>query len=212
MAERCSIVSTVGGDEPRMPFAAALAALHAVRRAEIVITTMGAAREWPKLPPHPLDLHYIPSAMGQAPSLGLGLALARPEREVIVVNGDGCQLMNLGSLVTIAASGARNLTLLVLDNGRYEVTGGQQTAARQVATAQGRPVDFVGLARAAGWPTAERFATLESWQDGLEPLLKAPGPRFAALEVASVGADYLLDSPGPLGSRLATFVRALETG
>lgn len=212
MAEPATRSASASTPRPGMPLAAALSAFHAVRRDEIVITTMGAAREWPKLPPHPLDLHYIPSAMGQAPLLGLGLALAQPAREVIVWNGDGCQLMNLGSLVTIAASGAGNLTLVVLDNGLYEVTGGQQTAAGRVRDTPGREVDFVGLARAAGWPTAERFVTLETWQAGLEAFRRAPGPRFAVLEVAGVGADYLLDSPGPLRPRLAAFVAALGLG
>ena len=90
-----------------MPLVAALEVLAGLRRDEVVITTMGAAREWPRLSHHPLDFHYIPSAMGEAPALGLGLALAQPSREVIVLNGDGCMLMNLGALVTIVASGAR---------------------------------------------------------------------------------------------------------
>ncbi len=80
----------------RMPLVAALEVLAGLRRDEIVITTMGAAREWPRLSQHPLDFHYIPSAMGEAPALALGLALALPSREVIVLNGDGCMLMNLG--------------------------------------------------------------------------------------------------------------------
>ena len=76
----------------RMPFIPALGVLAKLRRDEIVVTTMGSAREWPKLSQHLLDLHYIPSAMGQAPDLGLGLALAQPGREVMVFNGDGCLL------------------------------------------------------------------------------------------------------------------------
>ena len=88
----------------QMPLVPALAALAERRRDQIVVTTMGAAREWPRLSQHPLDFHYIPSAMGHAPMLGLGLALAQPQREVIVLNGDGCMLMSLGCLVTIVAS------------------------------------------------------------------------------------------------------------
>ena len=91
---------------------------------DIVITTMSAAREAPKLSQHPLDLHYIPSTMGGGPALGLGLALAQPQREVLVLSGDGSLLMNLGSLVTIVSSGATNLTLAVLDGLRmgYSLT------------------------------------------------------------------------------------------
>ncbi|HEV3340751.1 MAG TPA: thiamine pyrophosphate-dependent enzyme, partial [Pirellulales bacterium] len=113
----------------QMPLLPALEVVASLRREEIVVATMGSAREWPKLSAHALDFHYLPSAMGQAPLLGLGLALAQPSREVIVFNGDGCTLMNLGCLVTIAAGGATNLSLIVLENGIYEVTGGQPTAA-----------------------------------------------------------------------------------
>src|SRR5882757_1221049 len=116
----------------RMPFVEALKVLVPLRQDQIVVTTMGAAREWPKLSRHALDLHYLPSSMGQAPALGLGLALAQPAREVWVLNGDGAMLMNLGCLVTIVASRAENITLIVFDNGIYEVTGGQQTPAASV--------------------------------------------------------------------------------
>src|SRR5580658_11166433 len=116
----------------RMPLAAALDVLAKRRADEIVVTTMGSAREWPKHSQHALDFQYLPSAMGHAPMLALGLALAQPQREVVCFNGDGCMLMGLGSLVTIAASAARNLTLIVLENGIYEVTGGQPTAGAQV--------------------------------------------------------------------------------
>ncbi|HUE15901.1 MAG TPA: thiamine pyrophosphate-dependent enzyme, partial [Planctomycetaceae bacterium] len=113
----------------RMSLVDCLAVLHAARREEIVITTMGAAREWQKLGKHPLDFVLVPSSMGQATSLGLGMALARPDRKVVVCNGDGSMLMNLGSLVTITAQGPPNLTVILFDNGVYEVTGVQPTLA-----------------------------------------------------------------------------------
>jgi thiamine pyrophosphate-dependent acetolactate synthase large subunit-like protein len=65
-----------------MPLVPALEALAAVRTNQVVVTSMGAAREWPKLSRHPLDFHYLPSAMGQVPALALGLAVARPDSEV----------------------------------------------------------------------------------------------------------------------------------
>ncbi len=193
-----------GSSTSRMPLAAALEVLVPLREDRIVITTMGAAREWPKLSQHPLDLHYIPSAMGEAPALGLGLALAQPKREVLVLNGDGCMLMNLGCLVTIVASGAENLTLVVFDNGIYEVTGGQRTAAA-VSPAQ---VDFAGFARASGFASVRSFASLAAWQSGAAEMLALPGPRFAVLSVEPVD-DYQLTSPGPMSERLARFQQAL---
>src|SRR2546423_2255551 len=120
----------------------ALEVLAAHRGERIVLTTMGSIALWPQLSDSPLDFHYIPSAMGHGPDLGLGLALAQPQRGVIVVNGDGCMIMNLGTLVTLANQPA-NLYLLIIDNGLYEVTGGQPHAGVG-------HTDFAGLARAAG--------------------------------------------------------------
>ena len=194
-------------DAARMPYIAALQVLAGLRTDQIVVTTMGAAREWPKLSQHPLDFHYIPSAMGQAPTLGLGLALAKPGREVLVLNGDGAMLMNLGALVTIVASRAKNLTLVVLENGIFEVTGGQKTAAATIAGSAA--VDLVAMARAAGFATAVRFDDLAAWRRGAAELLAAPGPRFCLLAVEPVGALYQLESPGPLAERLARFQQAL---
>src|SRR5438093_2875788 len=94
----------------------ALIVLAEQRRDEVVIATMGAEREWLKLSQHPRDFFYVPSTMGQAPTLGLGLAMARPDLRVIVLNGDGCMLMNLGCLVTIAEQAPRNYSLVVFDN------------------------------------------------------------------------------------------------
>jgi thiamine pyrophosphate-dependent acetolactate synthase large subunit-like protein len=189
-----------------MPLNEALQVLAAVRREEMVITTMGAAREWPKLSEHALDFHYLPSAMGQAPLLGLGLALAKPEREVIVLNGDGCMLMNLGCLVTIAASQAANFTLVVLENGLYEVTGGQATAA----AAAGPRVDFAALARAASIASAQVYDNLEMWRNEAQAVLTAPGPRFICLRVAPVGADYQLRPLASMADQITSFRQAID--
>jgi thiamine pyrophosphate-dependent acetolactate synthase large subunit-like protein len=192
----------------RMPFVPALEVLLPLRGERVVVTTMGAAREWPKLSKHPLDLHYIPSAMGAAPALGLGLALARPEREVIVLNGDGAMLMNIGSLVTIVASGVTNLTLIVFDNGVYEVTGGQETAA--ASASRHAAIDLAAMARAAGFKSVRAFDDLPTWRREAADALELPGPRFFVLSVERV-TDHQLESPGPIRERLARFQAALET-
>src|SRR5205807_5204151 len=119
----------------------ALDVLARQRGDRIVVTTMTSVGIWPQLSDSPLDFAYLPSAMGHAPGLGLGLALAQPARGVVVVNGDGCTLMNLGCLVTLASYPA-DVYLLVMDNGLYEVTGGQ-------AHAGAGHTDYAGLARAA---------------------------------------------------------------
>jgi sulfopyruvate decarboxylase subunit beta len=180
----------------------ALEILRDLRKEEIVVTTMGTAREWPKLSNHSLDFHFIPSAMGHAPVLGLGLALAQPQREVIAFNGDGCMLMSLGCLVTVVAAGVRNLTVIVVENGLYEVTGGQKTAAA------GQPVDFAAAARASGFTSIAVFDDLDVWRVGAKGALAAPGPRFLVLRVAPV-ADHILNVPGPMRERIPRFQRAL---
>ena len=186
-----------------MPLVEALQVVHGLRTTEVVVTTMGSAREWPKFSSHPLDFHYIPSAMGHAPMLALGMALAQPAKEVIAFNGDGCMLMSLGCLVTVVASGAKNYTLIVLNNSRYEVTGGQQTAAA------GLPVDFSSVAGNCGFPSVFRFSDLPTWQTSAATALQAPGPRFIEL-ITSPVADPLLTSPGPFPARLTAFSEALQ--
>src|SRR5262245_16009867 len=105
----------------------ALEVLAGHRRNNLVVTTMSSVGIWPELSNGPLDFFFLPSAMGHAPGIGLGLALAQKKHGVIVVNGDGCMLMNLGSLVTLAQYPA-NVYMLILENGLYEVTGGQRVA------------------------------------------------------------------------------------
>src|SRR6185503_20428101 len=99
----------------------ALEVLARHRGGRVVVTTMTSGGVWPSLSDTGLDFAYLPSSMGQGPALGMGLALAQPGRGVIVVNGDGSMLMNLGSLVTLAGNPA-DVFLVVLDNGLYEVT------------------------------------------------------------------------------------------
>jgi thiamine pyrophosphate-dependent acetolactate synthase large subunit-like protein len=107
-------------------------ALH--RRERVVVTTMGSITLWPQLSDSPLDFHYLPSSMGQGVPVGLGLCLAHPGRGVVVLTGDGGTLMNLGCLVT-AAQFSVPLFILLVDNGLYEVTGGQSVPnARRART------------------------------------------------------------------------------
>ncbi len=147
------------------------------KKDQVVITIQGSSREWPKLTNHSLDFHFLPSAMGAAIPLGLGIASAQPSREVIVVSGDGSLLMNLGCLVTVAGSGATNLTVVLLDNGVYAVTGGQKTAGNEAG------VDFVGLAKASGICNACEFEQLGEWESCAKDFLKSDGPRFVRLAV-----------------------------
>jgi thiamine pyrophosphate-dependent acetolactate synthase large subunit-like protein len=105
--------------------------------------------------------------------------------------------------VTVVASGAKNYTLIVLDNGLYEVTGGQPTAAVAAGC------DFVAVARAAKFPTAERYDSLEVWRAAAKNLRQQPGPRFVQLCVEPVGDAYQLPAPTPIIERIAKFRAAL---
>ena len=180
--------------------------LRAHRRDEIVIATMGAEREWLKLSQHPRDFFYVPSSMGQAPTLGLGLALARPDLRVIVLNGDGCMLMNLGCLVTIGEQSPRNYAIAVFRNGVYEVTGGQRVAGA------GR-VDFAGIAQTAGFPRVFRVRDLESWNTAALELLRGTGPVLVQLDVDPVSdGDLAPRLPCPMHQQLARFRTAIAAG
>ena len=188
----------------------ALRVLRAARQdRDIVIAGMGAAREWMTLGSHPLDWIFVPSSMGQATSLGLGIALARPDHRVIVLNGDGGMLMNLGSLVTITAQAPANLVTLLFDNGAYEVTGAQPTPSTPAGRVEGDAVDFAALARASGFRSVYRFETLESWAGLVAEVLAAPGPTFAVLDVAAMPDAGGPRSPGPAAERARRFMAAL---
>jgi len=192
--------------------AAALRVLRTHRGAgDVVISAMGAAREWMAGGrPHPLDWVFVPSSMGQATALGLGLALARPDRRIIVLNGDGGMLMNLGSLVTISACGPANLVVLLFDNGVYEITGGQPTPSARGSRVRGDAVDFLALARAAGLCSTFRFGTLDEWRAELPAVLRATGPTFAVLDTAPVPSVRGPRSPGPAPERARAFMAALD--
>ena len=115
---------------------------------------------------------YTWGSMGLASSIGLGLALARPDLRVIVLDGDGSLLMNLGSLATIGLLRPNNLTVIVMDNEEYATTGGQPTP-----TAHG--ADLAGAARAMGIATA---ATVRS-EGELRGALNVPGAMFIVAKV-----------------------------
>jgi thiamine pyrophosphate-dependent acetolactate synthase large subunit-like protein len=150
--------------------------LAARRSDEIVVTTMTATLQWPLVSTHPLDFDFLAFGMGHASDFGLGLALARPERKVIVLKGDGGLLMSLGSLVTIGRHGPPNLLVLLLENRGYEMTGGQPFSSK---------VDFVLLARGAGIEKVERIEQLSSFELELPRLLSEPGPHFVVLPVTN---------------------------
>jgi len=195
----------------RMSLADALHVLHTVRRNDqVVVSTMGAAREWMKLGTHELDFIYAPSAMGAAPSVGLGMALARPEKQVIVLNGDGCMLMNLGCLVSITAAAPPNLVLIVCDNSVYEVTGQQWTAAADQVRPAGSVVDFCQVARGCGFSAVFNFENIEDWRRAAGDICNRRGPVFVVLKVDPIPGGQVPKSPAPPAERAAKFAAAIQ--
>jgi phosphonopyruvate decarboxylase len=135
----------------------------------------------------PSDLNFtFVKAMGQLAPYGLGLALAFPDRRVIVIDGDGGLLMNLGCLVTVANAGPRNLIHLTCNNGMYETSGGQVIPARE-------RINFPGFARAAGYRAVHQVDNLKEWERLIPRLLSAEGPVFVNLIVAPAPKPYPAD-------------------
>ena len=118
---------------------------------------------------------YLWGAMGGATMVGLGLALAQPERRVLVLTGDGEMLMGVGSLATIAMAGAPNLAVAVLDNGRYGETGAQLSHT-------GQGTDLAAVAAGCGWRSTATAATMAE-VEALRPRLRSE-PLFAVISIA----------------------------
>ena len=121
---------------------------------------------------------YLWGAMGGAAMVGLGLALAQPTRPVVVLTGDGEQLMGLGGLATIAVRRPRNFTLIVLDNGRYGETGGQLSHT-------GLGIELHRTAAAMGFASAVELREMTEVAAYRTELAKVTGgPRFASVRIA----------------------------
>jgi thiamine pyrophosphate-dependent acetolactate synthase large subunit-like protein len=121
---------------------------------------------------------YLWGAMGGAAMVGLGIALAQPTRPVLVITGDGEQLMGLGALATIAMKRPPNLTIVVVDNGRFGETGGQLSHS-------GLGLDLHRVAAAMGFASAvelRELAQVAAYRAELRRI--AAGPRFVTLRVA----------------------------
>jgi sulfopyruvate decarboxylase subunit beta len=178
----------------------ALRIIAEARTDQVVITHMSSAREWPQVSSREeLDLPLM-QCMGKASSLGLGVALACPQRRVIVLDGDGSLLTNLGSLVTIAAAGVPNLLHVVLENGTYDTTGGQPVP-------NSGHVDFAGLALEAGYRGAYEFESATELAEALPAILLEEGPILVCVKVAPGWAT----SPFPKRLTVAAFKEVAES-
>ena len=133
------------------------------------------------------ECFYMIGSMGLAPSIGLGLALAQPGRQVLVLDGDGNVLMNPGALASIAARRPTNLRHVCFDNGVHASTGGQPTISDRIRLDE--------LARAAGYRSSGRVETPAALAAEVPAFFVRPGPAFLLVRI-------VLGPSGPPGPRI----------
>ena len=170
----------------------------------VVVTIMGAVAVELYSLGHRASFFYLEHAMGLASSLGLGIALAQPDRRVVVLDGDGSVLMNLGGLTTLARYAPPNLTHIVFDNESLLSVGGFPTA-----TASGS--DLAGIARAAGISWARSVTASEEFTSAAREALGAQQLACLVAKVEEVGpASFHMDLH--LLENRFEFQRALRPG
>jgi sulfopyruvate decarboxylase subunit beta len=119
---------------------------------------------------------YMIGSMGLASSIGLGLALAKPHKDIVVIDGDGSLLMNMGSLVTVFANNPGNLTWIVIDNGAYGSTGNQDTYAQKI--------DLVEIAKSVGFKNSHYFDNIN-----LKDIIKSDDASFIVYKTEPGNSD-----------------------
>jgi sulfopyruvate decarboxylase subunit beta len=180
----------------------ALEVIYPELRERIVVTIMGAVAAELYTLGHRPTFFYLEHAMGLASSMGLGIALAMPEHQVVVLDGDGSLLMNLGTLSTMARYHPGNLLHIVFDNESLLSVGGFPTA-----TAAG--TDLAGVARACGVPRVREVATPDALAEEVRAALAAHELTTIVAKVEAVGPkSFHMDLP--LLENRFQFKRALE--
>jgi thiamine pyrophosphate-dependent acetolactate synthase large subunit-like protein len=161
------------------------------RRDALLITGLGSTTwDAAAVGDHPHNF-YLWGAMGGAALFGLGVALAQPDRRVLVITGDGEMLMGLGGLATIAVQRPGNLSVVVIDNESYGETGMQKTHTHH-------GVDLTGLAAAAGFPASRTIFSRDELEESIPLLYELPGPVLAVVKVkATLPPTVLPPRDGP---------------
>ena len=181
----------------------ALGAVYDRLQDRVVVTIMGAVAAELQSIGHRPNFFYLQHAMGLASSIGLGIALSKPERQVIVLDGDGSILMNLGGLTTLARYRPRNLVHVIFDNESLLSVGGFPTA-----TSTGS--DLAGIAAAAGVPRTERVSTLDAFTRAFDEALGAGDLTTIVAKVEAVGPSAFVTDLGLLENRFQ-FARHLRS-
>ena len=181
----------------------ALQAIYPEIEDKIVVTIMGAVAAELYMLGHKEHFFYLEHAMGLASSMGLGLALAMPEHKVVVIDGDGSLLMNLGTLSTLARYQPGNLLHIVFDNESLLSVGGFPTA-----TSTG--TDLAGIARASGIPSVLEANSIEQLTTSISKALAGATLTTLIVKVEAIGPKTFFMDLGLLENRFQ-FARALES-
>jgi sulfopyruvate decarboxylase subunit beta len=181
----------------------ALQAIYGHLADRIVVTIMGAVAAELQTIGHRPNFFYLQHAMGLASSMGLGIALSKPNRQVIVFDGDGSVLMNLGGLTTLARYRPRNMVHVVFDNESLLSVGGFPTA-----TATGS--DLAAIAKAAGVPRTATVTSVRDFAAAFEEALEADDLTTIVAKVEAVGPSKFVTDLGMLENRFE-FQRALRS-
>jgi thiamine pyrophosphate-dependent acetolactate synthase large subunit-like protein len=149
----------------------------------LVLCSLGSvARTW-RAQQAPQISYFASDPMGVAVSMALGLALAQPKRNVLMLGGDGDFVMNLGSLLTVVGSKVANLKMVIFDNNRYETGGGQALAAAG-------QYSFAAIARGAGFPFAIDLQDDAKADAAMREFFAQPGLAFLAARIDMEAAPY----------------------
>lgn len=151
---------------------------------KVVVTIMGACAQELYDLGHRENFFYLQHAMGLASSIGLGIALHRPEERVVVLDGDGSVLMNLGTFATLARYAPKNLVHVVFDNGSLLSTGGFESHTTSGIT------DIAGVARAAGIARVASADDEIAFGEAMIDAFEGEGPSVVVARVQAVGPDH----------------------
>ncbi|PYR43674.1 MAG: thiamine pyrophosphate-binding protein [Acidobacteria bacterium] len=174
----------------------ALRAIYSFLEDRVVVTIMGAVAAELQSIGHRANFFYLQHAMGLASSMGLGIALTRPDRQVIVFDGDGSVLMNLGGLTTLARYRPRNLVHVVFDNESLLSVGGFPTA-----TSTG--TDLAAIAAAAGVRRTATARTLDEFRGAFDEAIAARDLTTIVAKVDAVGPSKYVTELSLLENRFA---------
>ena len=157
--------------------------LAKVRSDMLSVVTMQALGPWKARGQADCRNFNVQGSMGSAAAIGLGLALARPDERILVIDGDGSLLMQLASLVSVAEQQPANFYHVVFENGIYETSGGQSVPGRQVA-------NLSAIALASGYRHARTFSSADEMDEGVSSCLHLDGPVFISLVISGAGVVH----------------------